>query len=94
MIASQFPQFLWVVRDFALKLVDLNNNPITQKDYLEQSLQLHKGSSDSVESKNKIRRLLKHFFRDRDCVTMVRPVESENMLQYLDTMDTDRLRPE
>jgi hypothetical protein len=28
---AQFPSFLWVVRDFTLKLVDKNETPITPK---------------------------------------------------------------
>jgi hypothetical protein len=34
-IAKIFPSFLWVLRDFALKLVDLEGNRITPKQYLE-----------------------------------------------------------
>jgi hypothetical protein len=36
--------------------------------------------SDAVENKNRIRRLIKHFFKDRDCQTLVRPVEDEKKL--------------
>lgn len=38
--SGYFPSFLWVVRDFALKIVDSLGNPITQKDYLEKALEL------------------------------------------------------
>lgn len=37
---------------------------------------------------------MKLFFRDRDCVTMVRPVEAEQALQYLETKEDEDLRPE
>ena len=43
-----------------------------------------KGISDSVEAKNRIRRLLTSFFNDRDCFALVRPTESEIALQRLD----------
>jgi hypothetical protein len=39
-----------------------------------------KGSSDQIEQKNRIRRLIKQVFTDRDCFTMVRPVEQEKQL--------------
>lgn len=92
--AQFFPSFLWVVRDFTLKMVDLEGKPLAPKEYLEKALEFQKGVSDAIESKNRIRKLLKHFFQDRDCVTMVRPLEDENQLQKLDdTPDTD-LRPE
>ena len=39
-LAKFFPSFLWVVRDFSLRLLDLYGNAITSKEYLEQSLNL------------------------------------------------------
>ena len=48
------------------------------KDYLEKALSNQKGYSESVEQKNRIRRLLKSFFTDRDCVTMIRPLTNED----------------
>lgn len=77
LIKENFPHFLWVIRDFSLDLVDNWGNPITEKQYLEKSLELFKGNSDAVETKNSIRRLIKIFFPERNCITMVRPVENE-----------------
>jgi len=31
-LSKIFPKLLWVLRDFSLKLVDPNGNPITMKD--------------------------------------------------------------
>jgi hypothetical protein len=93
-LAKYFPSFMWVVRDFALKLQDTQNNTISSKDYFENSLQPQKGSSDIVESRNRIRRLIKHFFTDRDCFTMVRPTEQETDLQNLQCIDSKHMRPE
>jgi hypothetical protein len=72
---SFFPEFLWIVRDFTLQIVDKLGNKISSKEYLENALESQKGTSDAVENKNKIRRLFKQFFQKRDCMTMVRPVE-------------------
>jgi hypothetical protein len=58
---------MWVLRDFALQLVDHEGNKITQQEYLENSLREQKGTSESILRKNKIRRLIQHFFKDRDC---------------------------
>ncbi|CAK64544.1 unnamed protein product (macronuclear) [Paramecium tetraurelia] len=91
---NTFPQFLWIVRDFALQMVDQQGNPINPKQYLENSLELLKGLSDSVEQKNRIRRMIKHFFKERDCMTMVRPVEREEDLQRLDTLHENSFRGE
>jgi hypothetical protein len=49
--SQYFPSFMWVVRDFALQLVDNDDEPITQKDYLEKSLEEQKGFSDKIEEK-------------------------------------------
>ncbi len=78
--SQYFPSFLWVVRDFALQLVDQEGEPISSKDYLEKALASQKGFSEQVESKNRIRRLLKTFFKDRDCCTMIRPLTKEDEL--------------
>ena len=93
-IVNSFPSFLWVVRDFALKLVDKEGNPIKPKEYLEQALELQKGVSDSTESKNRMRRMFKHFFKDRDCVTLIRPCEKESDLQKIDEILNENLRTE
>ena len=80
-ILQTFPTFLWVLRDFSLRLVDQAGNPITPKDYLENSLKPQKGLSEAVESKNRIRRLITEFFKDRDCFMLVRPTEQEKDIQ-------------
>lgn len=93
-IIDNFPAFLWVIRDFALELTDSFGNPISSKKYLELALEQAKGNSESAESKNKIRKLLKHFFRQRDCLTLVRPVEKESDLQQLESLSDSALRLE
>jgi hypothetical protein len=37
-LAEYFPSFLWVVRDFSLRLTDPEGNKITSKQYLENAL--------------------------------------------------------
>jgi hypothetical protein len=93
-VAQYFPSFLWVVRDFALKLLDQYGNQINSKEYLEGALKEQKGTSDNIEKKNRIRRLIVNFFRERDCFTMVRPTEEERDLQTLQRLPDHRLRPE
>lgn len=88
---SQFmPNFLWVLRDFALDLEDSNGAPITPSEYLETALTEVSGGG----AKNDIRRAIKEFFVKRDCVTLVRPTINEKDLRTVDTLDESRLRPE
>lgn len=88
------PYFLWVVRDFALELVDHEGDAINSKQYLESALQEQKGFSDQTEQKNQIRHLLRSFFKERNCFTMVRPVTNEANLRNLEHADPSQLRPE
>jgi hypothetical protein len=88
-LAKYFPRFLWVLRDFSLKLQDEYDNPISSKEYFENALNPQKGISEKVESRNRIRRLIKHYFTDRDCETLVRPTEEEADLQALQSLSDD-----
>jgi len=80
-MSKYFPSMLWLLRDFALKLEDSDGNVITAKQYLENALMEQKGSSESIEEKNLVRKMIKTYFNERDCFPMVRPVENENDLQ-------------
>lgn len=93
--SQYFPSFMWIVRDFSLQLVDEENEPITSKEYLEKNLEKQKGGMfEPVEQKNKIRKLLRSFFKERDCFTLVRPLIDEENLQCLEKIEMDQLRPE
>ena len=50
--------------------------------------------SDAIEQKNRVRRLVRQFFQDRDCHTLVRPIEEEKQLQKLNDIKNDQLRSE
>jgi hypothetical protein len=92
--ARYFPAFMWVVRDFTLQLLDEEGETISSKEYFEKALEPQKGLSDNIEQKNRIRRLLKSFFPDRDCCTMIRPLTKEEDLQNLENLKMSELRPE
>lgn len=88
-----FPSFMWVVRDFTLQLQD-NGKKISAKQYLENALKPQGGYSDDAVAKDQIRALLADFFRERDCVTLVRPVDDEQKLRSLPSVPYDELRDE
>ena len=93
-MAKYFPSLLWLLRDFILKLEDSEGNVITAKQYLENALMNQKGSTDAIEEKNTVRKLIKTYFPERDCFPMVRPVENENDLQNLQSLPDERIRSE
>jgi len=88
-----FPQFLWVVRDFGVKL-ERNGRHISSSEYLSYALEDEPGVDDSTERKNVVRRMLREFFPERDCVTMVRPISDEKKLNRLFDVPWDDVRPQ
>ena len=88
------PSFMWVVRDFNLELKNLDGEPITSRQYLERTLELQKGNSDFIKSKNQIRQMVKEYFVERDCVTLIRPLMDESSLQNLEKVEDRKLRKE
>ncbi|PON46673.1 Guanylate-binding protein [Parasponia andersonii] len=87
------PIFVWLLRDFYLDLVE-DNRRITPRDYLELALRPVQGSGKDIAAKNEIRDSIRALFPDRECFTLVRPLNNENELQRLDQISLDRLRPE
>ena len=85
-LMKTFPSFLWVLRDFSLRLEDKFGNEITSKKYLENALSQRRGNSETIESKNRVRRIINGFFQEKDCFVMVRPTEDEKLLQNLNLL--------
>ena len=82
------PTFTWVVRDFALQLVDEEGEPISAPEYLEMALEDRKGADEH----NLIRKELKRVFPKRNCCTLIRPLTNEDDLQCLGELDLSELR--
>ncbi|KAJ4839705.1 hypothetical protein Tsubulata_012685 [Turnera subulata] len=87
------PIFVWLLRDFYLDLVE-DNRKITPRDYLELALRPVQGSGKDIASKNEIRDSIRALFPDRECFTLVRPLNNENDLQRMDQISLAHLRPE
>ena len=103
--ANNFPSFLWVLRDFALELVDEKGNSVSAKQYMENALreentnmlslnEYNKGVIEEINKKNEIRKIIKLFFKERDCYTLIRPIHDEKKLKIIDQIPQDQLRPE
>ncbi|XVF87421.1 hypothetical protein PTKIN_Ptkin18bG0118700 [Pterospermum kingtungense] len=87
------PIFVWLLRDFYLDLVE-DNKRITPRDYLELALRPVQGGGKDIATKNEIRDSIRGLFPDRECFTLVRPLNNENDLKRLDQLSLDKLRPE
>lgn len=88
-LSQFFPTFLWVLRDFSL---DLRGR--TSSEYLEFALQDSQNPGPDGERKNLIRRKIREYFRMRDCICMVRPIQDERRLARIEEEDWNALRPE
>lgn len=89
------PKFIWLLRDFTLEIQDLQGRNITADQYLENALlREEKPNTKNSESNKKIRKALLNFFKDRECFTMVRPVEEESDLKKLNSLGKNKLRKE
>ena len=91
--SKHFPDFLWVLRDFALQMVDEYGDELTPNQYLENALQFDDQIA-STNQKNKIRELIRAFFSNRRCFSLVRPVINEADLGRLNTLQLNNLRAE
>ncbi|KAG9447788.1 hypothetical protein H6P81_013916 [Aristolochia fimbriata] len=87
------PVFVWLLRDFYLDLAE-DNRQITPRDYLELALRPMQGGGKDMGAKNEIRESIRALFPDRECFTLVRPLNNEKDLQQLDQITLDKLRPE
>ncbi|KAL8229842.1 hypothetical protein R6Q57_014742 [Mikania cordata] len=87
------PIFVWLLRDFYLDLAE-DDRKITPRDYLELALRPVTSGVRDVAAKNEIRESIRALFPDRDCFTLVRPLNDENELQRLDQIPVDNMRPE
>lgn len=76
-LSQYFPNFLWLLRDFVLELADEHGNPLTPTEYLEKMIEEQEGFNERVAEKNRIRKLIKSYFKHRHCFTMIRPVINE-----------------
>jgi hypothetical protein len=85
------PPFVWVVRDFALRVVNAAGTAISEAEYLEQALT---SDPDATVEKNKTRAELRNFFRERTCITLPRPCADDVQLQDLNTAPDEALTEE
>ncbi|XP_021018058.1 guanylate-binding protein 6-like [Mus caroli] len=89
---SFFPDFVWTVRDFTLKL-KLNGEDITSDGYLENALKLIPGNNSRIQASNLAREYIRRFFPNRKCFVFEWPTHDIELLQQLETISDDQLDP-
>lgn len=88
------PKFLWVLRDFTLQIQDSQGRPISTNQYLENALTDQSTRGKNSDNNRKIRQALLNYFKDRECMTFVRPADREDDLRKLSNLPNNRLRPD
>ena len=88
------PKFMWVLRDFTLKIEDERGRRISPTQYLENCLDNPGYGEHISEDSRKIKKSILNFFKDRECVTLVRPIGDESELQKMNNIPDHYLRRE
>ena len=93
LISELAPKFIWVLRDFSLEKVDpVTGEEITSNQYLELCLRNKISGKNSYEN-NLIRENIIKYFKERECVTLTRPVDDEEDLKNLKKFKFSELKP-
>jgi hypothetical protein len=91
-IAAMAPKFIWLLRDFHLSLEDKFKNTISAKEYMENVLSIKTNAVRNPETYRKVRETILGVFLERDCFTLVRPMDKEEDLKRLSQFSLDDLR--
>ena len=82
----------WLLRDFVLALQDVNNKPISSKEYLENALRDRSNAVYRQKDTREAREKLCSLFKQRTCMTLPSPVIEEDLLQDLPNLQWEDLR--
>ena len=95
MINQLAPKFIWVLRDFVLDKIDPETGKeISSNEYLEICLRNKLLNKNGIGMENNlIRENIIKYFKERECVTLPRPVDQEEDLHKLDEIPFDKLKP-
>ena len=89
------PKFIWVLRDFLLDKIDPETGKeMSSNEYLELCLRNKLLNKNGMGMENNlIRENIIKYFKERECVTLPRPVDSEEDLHKLNEIPFEQLKP-
>lgn len=89
-LAPHLPHLTFLLRDFALQLIDENGQSISRQQYLEQALAAdHEQGADS--DKNQMRDFIRRLFPQRSCVTLSHPGVEQALVNKLNSVANSQL---
>ena len=94
MINEMAPKFIWVLRDFILDKIDPETGKeISSNQYLELCLRNKVMNKNGVGMENNlIRENIIKYFKERECITLPRPVDQEEDLHKLNEIPFNQLK--
>ncbi|XP_026062956.1 guanylate-binding protein 2-like [Carassius auratus] len=87
-----FPSFIWVLRDFTLKL-EADGKKMTEDEYLEFALDLKKGVNKKISDYHLPRQCIRNYFPSRNCFVFPSPASTENII-HLENLKEQELVPD
>ena len=92
LIRDLAPKFIWTLRDFSLdKINNETGEEISSDEYLELCLR-NKSSGKNSKQNNLIRENIIKYFKERECITLPRPIDEEKDLQNLNNIPFSELK--
>jgi len=97
LITELAPKFIWVLRDFVLDKIDPETGEeISSNEYLELCLRNktlnYRNNNKKSNENNLIRENIIKYFKDRECITLPRPVDQEEDLHKLNEIPFNELK--
>ena len=92
LIRDLAPKFIWTLRDFSLdKINNETGEEISSDEYLELYLR-NKSSGKNSKQNDLIRENIIKYFKERECITLPRPIDEEKDLQNLNNIPFSELK--
>ena len=88
------PNFIWLVRDFGLRLTQCKNDYLNKFFEQENTTDCEPKRQKEIDQRNEIKENLESSFKSIDCALLKQPIFGEEELQQLDQMKLSNLRKE
>ena len=94
-LASFFPPFLWLLRDFVVDMRDADGQPLAPDAYMERALEPRPSTARRAAERNETRAAIRDLFPSRSCATLARQAEAAGGLwsASLHARSCEQVRP-
>ncbi|KAJ1635039.1 guanylate-binding protein [Pavlovales sp. CCMP2436] len=78
-LAAELPDFVWLLRDAFLEMVDEQGHAVSAREYLEESLRPKSGGGAAAAERNETRAAITRLFRRRELFALPHPTVGTNV---------------